>query len=140
MGQDLPSQACLGNAPSLYGFGPIELKGLVCGLGEPEFRANQLIGWLYARPIGAFSEMTDIPKPLRQTLEKRYRLIPFCPAAKKGTSDGVLKWAFEIDGGGLSRASIYQGRGKIRCAYPLKPGAHSIVRFARPPRLGSEGT
>ena len=136
MGQDLPSQACLGNAPSLYGFGSIELQGLVCGLGEPGFRANQLIGWLYARPIGTFSEMTDIPKPLRHTLEKKYRLMPFYPTAKKGTSDGVLKWAFEIEGGGIIESVYIPGEGKDTLCLSSQAGCALDCAFCATAKVG----
>ena len=143
MGQDLPSQAFLGNAPSLYGFGSKELQGLVCGLGEPKFRANQLIGWLYARQARTLSEMTDIPKPFRQTLEKRYCLMPLCPVAKKGASDGVLKWAFAIEGGGIIESVHIPGEGKdtlclssqVGCALDCAFCATAKVGFRRNLRL-----
>ncbi len=45
-----------------------ELKGLVCYLGEPAYRANDILNWVYQRLSASFDEMTNLPLPLRETL------------------------------------------------------------------------
>lgn len=143
MGENLPHQAFLEGVPSLYGFVPRELQNLVFELGEPRFRSDQLIRWLYARQAGTISEMTDIPKAFRQALENGYRLIPFRQTRKEGTPEGVVKWAFEIEGGGVIESVYIPGEGKetvclssqAGCALDCSFCATAMVGFRRNLRL-----
>jgi len=47
-----------------------ELKAFFTGLGEPAFRADQLLGWIYRKHAATFAEMTDLSIALRQKLEE----------------------------------------------------------------------
>ncbi|MFX4324633.1 hypothetical protein ABTA53_18640, partial [Acinetobacter baumannii] len=38
------------------------------------YRKAQIAHWLYARGAMDFSEMTDLPKPLREALAKEWRI------------------------------------------------------------------
>ena len=46
-----------------------ELKELLVGLGEPQFRAKQIYEWLL-RGAQSFDDMLNIPKTLREKLAK----------------------------------------------------------------------
>jgi 23S rRNA (adenine2503-C2)-methyltransferase len=55
------------DAGSLF---PEELASLCSDLGEPAFRGRQIFKWIHQMNACSFSEMTDIPKGLRQRLEE----------------------------------------------------------------------
>jgi 23S rRNA (adenine2503-C2)-methyltransferase len=48
---------------------PLEgLRSAIIELGEPAFRAQQVIKWVYQKRVGSFAEMTTLSKPLREKL------------------------------------------------------------------------
>jgi len=47
-----------------------ELSDYVKGLGQPAFRTKQIFRWLH-RGVESFSQMTDLPKSLQETLEEQ---------------------------------------------------------------------
>ena len=52
---------------------PEEIAADFAELGEPKYRAKQVYKWL-TRGVGSFDEMSDIPKSLREKLEKQYTI------------------------------------------------------------------
>lgn len=78
---------------------PEELTGYFTRLGQPAFRAKQVFQWLY-RGAAAFDEMTDLPKPLRETLQKTCLLSP--PVVERRQSseqDGTVKYLWRLSDG-----------------------------------------
>lgn len=47
-----------------------ELKEFIASPGEPAFRADQLLGWVYKKLAVSFDEMTDLPLHLREKLSE----------------------------------------------------------------------
>ncbi len=43
-------------------------------LGEPRYRTQQLVSWLYGRGVGSFSDMSDLPARTREALAERFSL------------------------------------------------------------------
>ena len=76
-----------------------ELGRLVTGMGEPAFRAKQIMSWLY-KPVDSFQDMTNLPGGLIKRLEETcfiYRLRTerkLCSA-----SDGTIKYLFKLNDG-----------------------------------------
>lgn len=52
----------------LYDLDFPSLQSLLAGWGEPAYRARQLWEWLYVHLADDFSQMTNLPKPLRERL------------------------------------------------------------------------
>jgi len=53
---------------NLLGLPRRELTAFVEQLGSQPFRARQLMGWIYKRGTGSFSEMSDLAKDFRVRL------------------------------------------------------------------------
>ena len=47
-----------------------ELRRVLTDRGEKAFRADQLYGWMHEKLAGSYEEMTNLPKNLRETLER----------------------------------------------------------------------
>ena len=43
-------------------------------LGLPKYRGQQLITWLWDKGVDSFEDMTNLPKPLRESLSNRFVL------------------------------------------------------------------
>ena len=76
-----------------------ELTALLKDRGEPAFRAGQVYTWLH-KGVRSYSEMTNLPQKLRDSLEAEF---PICPpkVARKQVSklDGTTKYLWELSDG-----------------------------------------
>lgn len=68
-------------------------------LGQPKYRAEQLIQWLFVKQASSFDDMTNLPKSLREQLEEEYPLLPARLVDKQISSDGTRKYCFELSDG-----------------------------------------
>ena len=75
------------------------LLRLAVELGQPKFRAGQIERWLYARNVGSFDDMTDLPASLRETLADRLALPVSEVAEQQQSSDGTRKYLVRLAGG-----------------------------------------
>lgn len=57
-----------------YDIPPAEVPALMERLGQPAYRARQILHNVYKRLVPSFAEMTDLPRSLRMTLEDQYTL------------------------------------------------------------------
>jgi 23S rRNA (adenine2503-C2)-methyltransferase len=84
--------------PALLGASAPEIATLLTPLGQPAFRARQVYAWLHARGAAGFTEMSDLPKALRDSLDDACRTGRTAPSACSEAADGTRKYLF--DGGG----------------------------------------
>lgn len=68
-------------------------------LGQPRYRADQLIQWLFVKQATSYDEMTNLPKAFREELAKDYPLIPAQLIDKQISRDGTQKYCFELADG-----------------------------------------
>jgi 23S rRNA (adenine2503-C2)-methyltransferase len=85
----MPSEADAADIKALDRAG---LESLVADLGQPRFRAKQIERWLYGRAARSFSEMTDLPAGLRETLAGRLALSSPDVVARQVSADGTRKY------------------------------------------------
>ena len=68
-------------------------------LGQKPYRAKQLYTWLYRKRAEDFSEMTDLPASLIETLKERWCIMPLRLLEKQTAKDGTAKYLFELQDG-----------------------------------------
>ncbi|NOT02209.1 MAG: 23S rRNA (adenine(2503)-C(2))-methyltransferase RlmN [Phycisphaerales bacterium] len=70
--------------------------GFLAEMGQPSYRAEQIMRWVYERGAESFDQMTDLPASLRTVLARRltvYRSsIERHDRASDGTAKLLLKW------------------------------------------------
>ena len=66
---------------------------------KPAFRAKQIFGWIYHNYADSFDEMANLPKALREELNTRFILNPLKILRKEVSSDGTIKYLFELPDG-----------------------------------------
>lgn len=74
-------------------------EALLRSWGEPPYRAKQLLRWIHQRGVRSVSEMTDLPKRLRERLEVESRLSSLRTSKIEVAADGTRKYAFETERG-----------------------------------------
>ena len=104
---------------NLLGLAPPELEVFVAGLGEPPFRARQLMTWIYKRRVGEFEAMTDLGKGLRARLSEVAEVRAPEIASEHSSGDGTRKW--------LLRAGSSDGREQaIETVFIPEPGRGTL--------------
>ena len=67
--------------------------------GQPGYRAAQIREWVFARRAGAFAEMTNLPKPLREELANEFTLFSAAIATHNKAEDGTEKLLLRLGDG-----------------------------------------
>lgn len=85
-----------------------ELTEEFSALGEPKFRAGQVYSWLH-RGARSFDEMTNLSKPLRETLAGRYELYaPTAARCLRSKKDGTIKYLWRLKDGNCVESVLMQ--------------------------------
>jgi 23S rRNA (adenine2503-C2)-methyltransferase len=94
---------------------------------EP-FRASQILRWIYARRAVDFSEMTSLPKGMRETLSRLFVIGVPRIVARTPSPDGTEKFLFELaDGARVEAVYIVESRKTPSWTDPETPGASRIT-------------
>ena len=99
-----------------------EVNKLVASLGEPSYRAKQLLDWVYQRLAVSFDEMTDLPLSFRQKLAGRVKLHKLTPVHEVRAKDGTVKVLFRLADDKTVEAALMgypSDSGKLRCTVCL---------------------
>lgn len=75
------------------------IRALIADLGQPPYRARQLIRWLYRRGASSFEEMSDLPSGLRFALAERFTLPVAIVVDRQISIDGTRKYLVELGDG-----------------------------------------
>ena len=94
---------------------PGEVVAELDRMGEPAYRARQLLRWLYERGADEFAAMTNLPRGLRERLASRF-FITTLKAETLISSDGARKLRFSLsDGKIIESVWIPEGRRRTLC-------------------------
>lgn len=98
----------------ILGRTPAELAELTVNFGGKRFHGNQIFRWANQRGVFDFERMTDLPKTLRQTLQKEVPIgLPKVVQSTTAGSDGATKLLLRYVDGQEAEAVIIRDRGKI---------------------------
>src|SRR4051812_25492953 len=63
---------------------------------QPAYRVDQLLGWLYSRPVTSWAAMSNLPASLRDQLSQTYSLQPIDLVRKQGAHDTTQKFLWRL--------------------------------------------
>ncbi|HEY4305603.1 MAG TPA: 23S rRNA (adenine(2503)-C(2))-methyltransferase RlmN [Gemmatimonadaceae bacterium] len=87
-----------------------ELERFLARIGQPAYRARQIVKHLWQNPAASFMAMTDLPLNLREQLDGAYTLPRLEIAARQKSSDGTEKFLFKLfDNEGIETVAIPEG-------------------------------
>ena len=100
----------------ILSFTPDELKDEIVHLGLPAYRAKQIFEWL-SRGVRSFSEMTNLPKELREQLTDCFALYqPRMLRRQVSKEDGTMKFLWELkDGNSVETVFMHYQYGNSVC-------------------------
>lgn len=83
------------------------IRSLIASLGQPAFRANQLVQWIYVKGASSYADMTNLPLSLRDTLENQAPLFIPQIVDKQVSKDGSRKYLLLLaDGNQIETVGI----------------------------------
>ena len=93
-----------------------EMGDLLKSWGEPAFRAGQVFTWLH-KGVGAFDEMSNLPKSLREKLtEHCYITRPTVERKQVSAQDGTIKYLWRLaDGNCIETVLMRYQHGNTVC-------------------------
>ena len=76
-----------------------ELIDKVQNMGQPKFRATQLLEWIYKKRVSHFELMTNLPKAFHEQLVEEFHFPGVQQVAKQTSKDGTIKWLLSLSDG-----------------------------------------
>jgi len=86
----------IGCAVEPYSLTKDDWEARLVGLGEPKFRAVQVLEWLYAKRARSWEDMTNLPAGLRLKLAEGLPLTPLEKVLETGSTDATRKFLFRL--------------------------------------------
>jgi 23S rRNA (adenine2503-C2)-methyltransferase len=124
-----------------------ELQEQLCNLGEPSYRARQILDWLYKKRVDTIDKMTNLPRSLRSRLAEKLSLGKIEIVRVLGAHDTTRKFLFRLTDENLIESvlipaspALYGGRAdrrticvstQVGCAYGCKFCASGLEGFSR---------
>ena len=132
---------------SLLGMMPGEVEALIKEMGEPGFRAKQVVEWTFVRRVADIESMTNLPKALRERLKERLVTRTMTIATVSGSADTTRKFLLKLNDGRYvetvlipANPALYGGKSdrrtlcvssQVGCAYDCKFCASGLAGFTR---------
>jgi 23S rRNA (adenine2503-C2)-methyltransferase len=115
------------------------LMTALTALGQPSYRADQVVRRLWVNPAATFDAMTELPGSLRAALAARFTLPRLELAIRQSSTDGTEKFLFTMaDGQSIETVAIPDGdrmtfciSSQAGCALACKFCATGVMGFQR---------
>jgi 23S rRNA (adenine2503-C2)-methyltransferase len=133
--------------PSLLGTKPEEVAQVVTGLGEPAFRAKQIVEWTFKKRATGIEAMSSLSKSLRMALAEKFVTRSMTLSNVTGSVDTTRKILLKLHDGRYvetvlipANPALYGGRSdrltlcvssQVGCAYDCKFCASGLAGFTR---------
>jgi len=100
----------------LYRVDTAGLEAALAAWGQPRFRAKQVRQWLYDKGVTDVSEMTNLPRSLREQLGREATVGRLAVAAEQQSSDGTIKRLYRLPEGQVVESVLMKYRDGRRTA------------------------
>ena len=132
---------------AITGLTQSELESKLVELGEPKFRATQLLDWTFSKRVESFDAMSNVSAKLRNRLSEQFDLRSLTLARRQGADDSTQKFLFRLEDGRYvesvlipANPALYGDRAdrrtlcvssQVGCAFDCKFCASGLAGFAR---------
>ncbi len=106
-------------------------------LGQPAFRAKQLIEWVFEKNVCSFDDMTNLPKAFREQLKEAFAFDTPTELTKQVSKDGSRKYLLDTTTAFPSKLSVCPVATSFPSAFPPRQAAAWAVPFALPASTAS---
>lgn len=92
--------------PDIKAYTLEELQQQLALLGQPAYRAKQVYQWLHQKRATSFSQMSSLPKALREQLQERFALTTLTCMRRQVSRDGTEKLLLGLEDGNSVEAVL----------------------------------
>jgi 23S rRNA (adenine2503-C2)-methyltransferase len=85
-----------GNKTNLLGKTGSEISDLVADRLDAKFRIAQIYSWIYEKKVFSFSQMTNLSKDLRQSLDEQFSIETPTIKETRTSGDGTMKYLISL--------------------------------------------
>src|SRR5687767_5656113 len=92
------------------------LRSFFEGLGQPGYRAKQVVRHLWTAPVNGFADMTDLPRSVREQLDAQFAMPRLTIMTRQKSRDGSEKFLLRLrDGEAIETVAIPEGNRMTLC-------------------------
>lgn len=84
---------------NILGFSQAQMEDFFAAMGEPKFRATQVLKWIHQFGADDFDAMTNVSKKLREKLQQCAEIVEPEVLFQGDSKDGTRKWVIGVSGG-----------------------------------------
>ncbi|MBI2418176.1 MAG: 23S rRNA (adenine(2503)-C(2))-methyltransferase RlmN [Ignavibacteriales bacterium] len=107
-----------------------ELQGLFVTNGHEKFRATQVFNWMYNHKVLSFTDMNNISKDLRATLDEQYSLITLEKVKEQSSlQNGTKKFLFKTQDGFVIESVIIPDNDRTTLCLSTQVGCPLDCKF-----------
>lgn len=133
--------------PTLTGISRAALASWLQEVGEPAFRAAQILEWVWKKQVTRYEAMSNLPAALRAKLAESFRLSALEHTQTQGSADTTRKFLFRLHDGRYvesvlipANPALYGEKSdrrtlcvssQVGCAYGCKFCASGLAGFTR---------
>ncbi|HJQ84382.1 MAG TPA: 23S rRNA (adenine(2503)-C(2))-methyltransferase RlmN [Candidatus Binatia bacterium] len=85
--------------PDIQDLSRAELEAWCAAVGEPRYRAAQILAWVHRKSAASFDDMSSLSRALRARLATDFTIGRLAPAVVADAADGTRKLLFRLPGG-----------------------------------------
>ena len=129
----------VGSGAASHDIASLDAQGIadaLVSLGQPRYRAKQVIAWLYGRTVPSFDAMTDLPASLRQALGERFALVHPELLEVQHSADGTRKYLWQLSDGVLVESVGIPSANRLTVCFSTQAGCAMGCTFCATGRGG----
>ncbi|MBU6391872.1 MAG: 23S rRNA (adenine(2503)-C(2))-methyltransferase RlmN, partial [Planctomycetes bacterium] len=107
-------------------------------IGEPSYRAKQILSWVYDKGATTFDEMSNLPKNFRKQLEEKYQVFQTKVDTITPTADGTEKFLVHLPDENVIECVLLRKGKRITVCVSTQVGCTMACRFCASGLLGLE--
>ncbi|HHT9138966.1 MAG TPA: 23S rRNA (adenine(2503)-C(2))-methyltransferase RlmN [Candidatus Wunengus sp. YC60] len=115
-----------------------ELEALCTSMGEPVYRAKQILSWIYEKGVTTFDGMSDLSKNFRKQLEEKYQVFQTSVDSITQTADGSEKFLIHLFDENAIESVLLREDKRITACISTQVGCAMACRFCASGVLGFE--
>jgi len=120
----------------LKNLSPNELKHFIASFGKEQYRAVQILRWLYQKGVHSFAEMTNLSKKFREELQEISFISTLHPSFSEKSQDGTEKFLFQLEDGNRIESVLIPDKKRLTLCLSTQVGCAMGCRFCLTGKIG----
>lgn len=115
-----------------------ELETLCVAMGEPVYRAKQMLSWVYDKGATVFDQMSNLPKNFQRHCAEQYQVFQTSVGVITQTAYGTEKFLVHLYDGNVIESVLLREGKRVTACVSTQVGCAMACRFCASGLLGLE--